>query len=419
MYGQHSHEPGGLFRAHTERGQRVRSIELFFDLVYVFAITQISHHLLEHLSLHGAAQALMLLLAVWWAWIYTSWAANWLDPDRPLIRIMLIGVMLASLGMSVALPEAFGDRGLIFAAAYVAIQVGRTLFMVAVLETAGALHRTFVRMAVWFAASGALWLAGGLAEGSTREMLWLGALIVDYLAPAIGFATPGLGRSRTSDWNIHGGHLAERCQLLVIVALGESILLTGATTARLPLTAPTVTAFVIAFLGSVAMWWIYFSRSAEAGSEIMAGSRDPGRLGRSAYTYYHLPMVAGIIVAAVGDELTIAHPNDTGTLLTTIVILGGPALYLVGQSLFKKSVFGVLPRTRFFALFVLLALVPVGLVTSNVVISAAATLVLWGVVGWEAWAYRDYVHGAEPADSYAPEAVTSSDPEPATSRESI
>ena len=415
----HTHEPGSLFREHSERGQRVRPMELFFDLVYVFAITRISHHLVEHLTLHGAAQALMLLFAIWWAWISTSWVANWLDPDRPLVRAMLIGVMLASLGMAVALPDAFGERGLFFAVCYVAIQVGRSVFMVAVLEPGGPLHRNFLRITVWYAAGGLLWLAGRFAEGLSRELLWLGALLLDTLAPAAGFWTPGLGRSQTADWTIHGGHLAERCQLLVIVALGESILVTGATTARLPLAPPTVIAFIIAFLGSVAMWWIYFSRSAEAGSEIMAGSRDPGRLGRSAYTYYHLPMVAGIIVAAVGDELTIAHPNDTGSLLTSVVNLGGPALYLVGHSLFKQSVFGILPRTRLIALFALAALVPVGLVTSNVVVSAAATLVLWSVAGWEAWAYRDYVHPAESADGYDGPAVTSSDPEPATSREAI
>jgi low temperature requirement protein LtrA len=396
----HSHPRSSLFRPHDEHGQRVTPMELFFDLVYVFAMTQISHVLLEHLSLHGTVQALMLLLAVWWAWVYTSWITNWLDPDRPLVRIMLIGVMLASLGMSVALPDAFGERGLMFALAYVAIQLGRTLFMVAVLETGHALRRNFVRVSVWFVASGALWLAGGLAEGSTREMLWLTALIVDYLAPARGFWTPGLGRSYTGEWTIHGGHLAERCQLLVIVALGESILVTGATTSRLPLSAPIVTAFVIAFLSSVAMWWIYFSRTAEAGIAIIARSRDPGRLGRSAYTYYHLPMVAGIIVAAVGDELTIAHPHDTGSLMTTAVILGGPALYLLGHSLYKRVVFGILPPSRIVALVVLLALIPAGLVLSNLAISVAAMLILWAVAGWEAWAYRALVHTPDPAASH-------------------
>jgi low temperature requirement protein LtrA len=287
-----------------------------------------------------------------------------------------------------------------FALAYVAIQVGRTLFMVAVLETGDALRRNFLRVSVWCVAAGALWLAGGLAEGSTREILWLAALIVDYLAPACGFWTPSLGRSYTADWTIHGGHLAERCQLLVIVALGESILVTGATTSGMPLSAPNVTAFVIAFLSSVAMWWIYFSRTAEAGSAIIARSQDPGRLGRSAYTYYHLPMVAGIIVAAVGDELTIAHPFDTGSLMTTAVILGGPALYLLGHSLYKRVVFGMLPPSRIVALVLLLALIPAGLVLSNLAISTAAMLILWAVAGWEAWAYRAIVHTPDPASSH-------------------
>jgi low temperature requirement protein LtrA len=396
---EHVHEPGSLFRAHSEHEQRVLPIELFFDLVYVFAITQISHVLLEHLSLHGAAQAIMLLLALWWAWVYTTWITNWLHPDRPLVRIMLICVMLASLGMSVALPDAFGERGLMFVLAYVVIQVGRTAFMVAVLKPGDPLHQTFVRIIVWFTAAGVLWVAGGLAHGTTRELLWLGALTLDYLAPACGYWTPGLGRSQTSDWTIHGGHLAERCQLLVIVALGESILLTGATTARLPLTASVLTAFVISFLGSVAMWWIYFSRSAEAGSEVIAHAHDPGRLGRSAYTYFHLPMVAGIIIAAVGDELTIAHPDYIGELGTALVIVSGAALYLIGHTLYKRAVFGIQMPSRIVALVVLLALVPLSLVLSNLAVSAAVTLLLGGLAAWEAWIYRHTDHSPVAAAS--------------------
>jgi low temperature requirement protein LtrA len=389
---EHVHEPGSLFRAHRERDQRVLPIELFFDLVYVFAITQISHVLLEHLSLHGAIQAIMLLLAVWWAWVYTSWVTNWLHPDRPVVRVMLICVMLASLGMSVALPDAFGERGLLFAIAYVVIQVGRSAFMVAVLKSGEPLHQNFVRIVVWSMAAGAFWLAGGFAQGTTRELLWLGALAIDYVSPACGFWTPRLGRSQTSDWTIHGSHLAERCQLLVIVALGESILVTGATTSRLPLTASVLAAFVISFLGSVAMWWIYFSRSAEAGSEVMASASDPGRLGRSAYTYFHLPMVAGIIVAAVGDELTIAHPDYVGEIGTALTIVSGAALYLLGHTLYKWAVFGLRMPSRIVALAALIALVPLSLVLSNLAVSAAVTLLLGGLAAWEAWTYRHVDH---------------------------
>jgi low temperature requirement protein LtrA len=331
-------------------------------------------------------------MATWWAWNYTTWLTNWLDPDSIPVRLMLIGVMLASLGMSVALPDAFGERGLMFAIAYVAIQVGRSAVMLAVLKPGDPLHQTFVRIVVWFVAASVFWLAGGLAHGTTRELLWLGALMIDYLAPACGFWTPGLGRSQTSDWTIHGGHLAERCQLLVIVALGESILVTGATTARLPLTAPVLTAFLISFVGSVAMWWIYFSRSAEAGSEVIAHAHDPGRLGRSAYTYFHLPMVAGIIVAAVGDELTIAHPDYLGEMGTTLIIVSGAALYLIGHTLYKWAVFEMMMPSRIVALVVLLVLIPLGLVLPNLLVSAAVTLLLGGLAAWEAWTYRRLDH---------------------------
>jgi low temperature requirement protein LtrA len=277
------------------------------------------------------------------------------------------------------------------------IQVGRTAFMIAVLKTGDPLHRSFVRIIVWCVAAGAFWLAGGIAHGTTRELFWLGALTIDYLAPACGFWTPRLGRSQTSDWTIHGGHLAERCQLLVIVALGESILVTGATTARLPLTASVAAAFVIAFLGSVAMWWIYFSRSAEAGSEVIAHAHDPGRIGRSAYTYFHLPMVAGIIVAAVGDELTIAHPEYVGELGTTLVIVSGAALYLIGHTFYKWAVFGIRMPSRIVALVVLLALVPLSAAFSNLAVSAAVTLLLGSLAAWEAWTYRHVDHSPEEA----------------------
>src|SRR5918998_2439350 len=212
---------------------RVTPLELFFDLVYVFATTQLSHRLLEHLTYVGALETLFLLFAVWWAWIYTTWIANWFDPERPPVRLMLIAVMLASLVMSVAIPEAFGKRGLMFALAYVAIQVGRTAFVFVTLNRSlGPSHplsRTFQRILAWFLMPAVLWIIGGLLEGEARYALWLLALAVDYSGPVVGYYIPALGRSRTEEWTIEGGHFAERCQLFVIIALGESILVTGTT----------------------------------------------------------------------------------------------------------------------------------------------------------------------------------------------
>jgi low temperature requirement protein LtrA len=371
------------------RSQRVTSFELFFDLVYVFAVTQLSHLLLDHLNLRGALQTVVLLLAVWWAWVYNAWFTNWFDPDRRAVRLVLVGVMLCGLIMSVALPEAFGDRGLAFAGAFVAMQVGRTAFVVAALGAEPALRRNFQRILAWLAAGSMLWLAGGLADGTARYGWWLAAVALDYTAPACGYWTPGLGRSRTTDWTITGGHMAERCHLFLIIALGESILVTGATAAGLPFAPATVAAFVVAFLGSVAFWWVYFDRGAEAGSEVIAHAADPGRLGRSAYTYLHLPMVAGIIVAAVGDELVIAHPGGHTSAATAAAVLGGPALFLAGHALFKRLVFGRLSPPRLVGIAALAALVPVSLVVPPLALAAAAVLVVAAValsdtVGYQA-----------------------------------
>jgi low temperature requirement protein LtrA len=370
---------GGLRRVGERAVPRVTSMELFFDLVYVLAVTQLSHLLIEHLDPHGAAQAALLLVAVWTAWIYNAWFTNWFDPDRRVVRLVLVAVMLASLLMSATLPEAFGERGLQFAGAYVAMQVGRTAFVIAALREDPGLRRNFQRVLAWLLASGVLWLAGGLAHGGAREALWLGAVAVDVVAPMCGFFTPWLGRSRTSDWTITGAHLAERCQLFVIIALGESLLVTGVSFEELPFSAATLAAFVVAFLGSVALWWVYFDRSAEAASRVIAASADPGRLGRSAYTYCHLPMVAGIIVTAVADELTIAHPGGHADAAAIATVLGGPALFLAGHALFKLAVFGVPSVSRLVAIVVLALLAPVGVVVSPLALATAATVVVAAV----------------------------------------
>jgi low temperature requirement protein LtrA len=343
-------DQGGPLRARDGGEQPVTPLELFFDLVYVFAVTQLSHRLLEHLSVRGALETLMLLLVVWGVWVYTAWFTNWFDPDSLAVRLVLVAVMLASLVMSVAIPEAFGKRGLMFALAYVAIQVGRTAFtFIALRKSLGGSHplsRTFQRILTWFVGAGVLWIIGGLLDAEARYAVWLLALAVDYSGPVVGYYIPGLGRSRTQEWTIEGGHFAERCQLFVIIALGESILVTGTTFGQIEASTATVSAFVVAFLGSVALWWIYFARSAEAAREVISSSEDPGRLGRSAYTYFHLPMIAGIIAVAAADELTVAHPGDRGTASSVALTLGGTALFLVGHAFFKRAVFDTNARAQ-------------------------------------------------------------------------
>ena len=368
-----------LLRLRVDGQQRVTNMELFFDLVYVFAVTQLTRFLVDNLTWQGALHAVVLLCAVWWAWMYTAWVTNWLHPDVRPVRVVLLGVMLASLVISATLPEAFGGRGLVFAVTYVVMQLGRTVFVLFAVRLDRGLLRNFQRITAWLVLSGAFWLAGGFVAGGARDGLWAAAVVVDFLAPVCGFYVPLLGRSVTGDWTIAGDHLAERCQLFMIIALGESILDTGSTLGTATLTAPTVTAFVLAFLGTVALWWVYFDRSAEDSSRAIAGSTDPGRIGRSAYTYFHLPMVAGIIVTAVADERVIAHPLGHGSAALTATELGGPALFLFGHLLFKRAVFGVLSWPRLVALALLAVLVPLGGVASPLVLGGATVLVVVGV----------------------------------------
>jgi low temperature requirement protein LtrA len=345
-----------MLRAH-ERAERATNIELFFDLVYVFAVTQLSHDLLGIATIHGALQTLLLFGMVWLAWAYTTWVTNWLDPGRlPVVRSLLLVPMVASLVMSVALPRAFGSRGLAVGCAYAGMQIGRSLFAVMALR-GERLRRNFERILVWCVVSGALAVGGGIAHGAARERLWLAAVAVDVVGGLAGFYTPGLGRSKTADWTIEGTHFAERCQAFLLIALGESVVVIGATLAGLQTVGgPQIAAFLAAFAGAAALWWIYFDRSAEEAAEVIAASKDPGRLGRSAYHLLHPVMVAGIIVTAAADEKLLTHPSTRPDSATTLMILGGSALFLAGHAAFKFVVWHVVPATRLVAIVVLVLL---------------------------------------------------------------
>jgi low temperature requirement protein LtrA len=383
---------GDLLRARNEGEQPVTPLELFFDLVFVFAVTQLSHRLLEHPTIGGTLGTLLLMVAVWRAWVDTTWVTNWFNPDRAPVRLLLVALMLLSLLMSVAIPEAFGERGLMFALAYVGIQVGRTAFAVLALERCSSLGRNFQRILAWFAMPAVLWVAGSLLEGEGRYTLWVLAVVLEYTGPVAGFWTPGLGRSTTADWTVEGGHFAERCRLFVILALGESILVTGTTFAEIEPSVANVLAFVVAFLGTVALWWLYFARSDEAARRTFSSSEDPGRVARSAYTYFHLPMIAGIIAVAAADELAVAHPGEYGTLASVALTLGGTMLFLAGHALFKWAVFRVLSWPRVVAIAALIALIPVGFKVSALALSGVSGPVVVGLVAvWDTLAYRGHV----------------------------
>src|SRR5487761_2297539 len=292
-------ERGSLFRPILpKQHSRVTYAELLFDLVFVFAVTQISHTLLGRFTPLGALQTTLLLLAVWGVWVYTSWITNWLNPEQTPVRLLLFSLMLGGLVRSTSIPKAFESRGLWFAIAYAAMQVGKTVFLWASTPPNSLARMNAVRITAWLSVSAVFWIGGGLAQGQSRLALWALALAIEYISPAARFWIPKYGASSMADWYVEGGHMAERCAGFIIIALGESIVVTGATFADLAWTAEIVAAFLSAFIGALAMWWIYFHKGAEAGSELISNSSEPGRLARLAYTYLHLPIVAGIILSA-------------------------------------------------------------------------------------------------------------------------
>ncbi|TCU29692.1 low temperature requirement protein A [Rhizobium laguerreae] len=363
---------------------KVTFLELFFDLVFVFSISQLSHALAAHYTPLGVAEAALMTFAVWWVWIFTAWVTNWLDPDKMPVRGMLVALMMLGLLLSASIPEAFGDKGLLFAGAYVAMQVGRSLFATyAMTRVDRANTLNFIRITTWLAVSGGFWIAGGLLEHEARLTAWAIALAIEYAGPAAGFAVPGLGRSTARDWDVSGAHMAERCALFVIICLGEAILVSGRTFSELPISGLTSLIFATAFIGTVAMWWLYFRFGHGRAAHRIEHDETPGSLARQAFTYGHIPILAGIIVHAVAVEFMFSHPHEAGDLGIAAAVLGGSGLFLIGNLWFKGATSGRMPLSHLAGLVFLILLAFVAPFIEVYLMGILATLVLIVVAAWE------------------------------------
>ncbi len=356
----------------------VTPLELFFDLVYVFAIGELSHHLLEHVDLRTGAETIILALAVVYAWYMTAWGANWLEPDRLPVRALLVGLMFASLLMSVAIGDAFDDRAWLFVTGYLLIQVGRSAFLIVALR-GRAQGEHFVNDLVWELVTGALWVAGAFADGDARLALWGLAVAATYVGVSTLHWLPGRGRRiDLGHTEIAGGHLIERFRLFFIIALGETVLTTGDAFVSEPFELERLGALAIGFTGTVALWWCYFQRAEGIGVEVAEASEDAGAVGLWG-TWTLTLIVLALIGIAVGDELAIAHPGDDAKLEFTILTFGGPALFLLAQLLFQHEALGRASRSRLLALAALAILALATASLTLIVGIAASTAVLVGV----------------------------------------
>lgn len=329
----------------------VGPIELFFDLVYVFAIIQLSHLVLGDLSWRGAAQSTVVFLAVWWAWNYTAWAMNWLNPANLSVRLLNAFLMVASFGMALAVPYAFGTGALVFAGCYVAAQLGRASFMTWAFR-GQQVGQNYKSLLAWSSLASVFWIAGALLPAHWQFWVWLFAAAVDYAAPRVGYRFPIVGGAPMENWDTNAEHLAERNQLVYIIALGESILLMGYTlNSNATYTWATLAVVLMGFWGLYVQWWSYFALHE---SDTMAGAGAGTGALRSAFAYAHALMVAGAIMIAVSIELRLTYDHtDTVLILVTI---GGPVLYIMGNVLFLRSNRGKLAVSRYIAVGALLVL---------------------------------------------------------------
>jgi low temperature requirement protein LtrA len=349
-----------------EVARAVTPLELFFDLVYVFTVSQLSHNLLEHVDARGMAETVVLTLAVMYAWFMTVWTSNWLDGDRRPVQLLLLGLMFASLLMSTSVSGAFGDRAGLFVAGYLAIQLGRTAFAVWAFR-GHRLHAHFVNALAWEVGTAPIWIAGIAADGDARLAIWAAATLIAYGGVIAGHPLPGRKSPFSSDSQIYAEHLLERFRLFFLIALGETVLTLGNAFADQPVQADRLLVLAVAFAGTVALWWCYFHRAEEIGVNAVERAADASRIvGLGNYTL--IVMVIGIIAIAVGDELAIAGPQDPSTLSTAVLVFGGPAIFLLAQLGFMRRATGQVLRPRVIAC---VALIVLGFATAPLSLFAA------------------------------------------------
>jgi low temperature requirement protein LtrA len=376
-------------------GERVTPLELFFDLVFVLAITQCTALMASDPTWSGVAQGLLVLGVLWWTWVGYSWLTSVVDPEEGAVRLAIFAAMAALLIVSLCVPQAFGELALTFAVAYGVVRAGHiALFLLASREDA-ALRRSVNGLAVGTAVGVTLLAVSSEFDGLAQGGIWALALTLDVAAPYFFIDASG--------WKLAAGHFAERHGLIVIVALGESIVAIGVA-AELGLDAGIVTAAVLGVGLTAAMWWVYFDVVALVSGRRLAEA-EPGReqneMARDSYSYLHFPMVAGIVLVALGLKKTLGHVGDPLDTVPAFALLGGIAAYLLGLVAFRYRHVHTVNRRRLTLAIVLLVFVPLAAELPALATLTIATVLLWALIAYETRGYgeaRDRVRHAERAE---------------------
>lgn len=362
--------------------QRVTSLELFFDLVFVFAITQVTGFISGDPTWGRLFEGLAILAALWWAWVSYAWLANTANSDEGVMRVVLLAAMAAMLIASLAVPNAFGRDGVVFGVAYLVVRLLHLGGYEILAREDPELRGLVGRLATTILPAAALLVLAGFLDGTPQALCWILALAVDY---------GGLALRGTEGWHVVPGHFAERHGLIIIVALGESIVSLGVGANGLELDAGVIAGALLGIAAAAALWWAYFDVVAPHAERRLteAPEREQVDLARDSYTYLHLPMLAGIILFAVGVKKTLGHYDDHLHAVPAAALTGGVALYLVALSSFRKRNVGTFNRRRLAAGAALVAFTPLALHVPSLATLAVVALVTAALIAYEALRYAD------------------------------
>ncbi len=371
----------------VEEEYRVTSLELFFDLVFVFALTQVTNLVAEDLTAIGLLRGLAVLMAVWWAWAGYAWLTNSVpieDDDRA--RLVMFGAMSAMLVLALAIPHAFGNDGLLFGFSYLVVTVLFLVLYAVSTRSDPDMNRAVLRLApgVLFAPV-LVAVAGFFDAGPVRAALWVVALAVTFLAPIV---------SGTSGWRVRPTHFAERHGLIVIIALGESLVALGLAASGKELAGPDILAATLGVLLLGCLWWLYFdvvSLAAERRLHEVTG-QERNALARDSYSYIHLVMVVGIVMIALGLKKVLAYGSEPLSVIPAVTLFGGVSMYLIGHVAFRWRNLHTLNVQRLVVAIMLAALIPVGTIVSSYISLAIITAMTAALATYEAVKYSSRRH---------------------------
>jgi low temperature requirement protein LtrA len=359
----------------------VTPLELFFDLVFVFALTQVTVLLADEPTWGGVLRGMLVLAALWWAWSTYAWLTSAMDVDEGGVRLVTLAAMAAMFGVALAVPGAFGDDAMLFGVAYLLVRLLHLVLSAIVTRDDPDRRGALLRFAPTGILGPSLLVVAAFLDEDARVAVWMVALAIDYLGPVV----VGVGRG----WRVAPEHFAERHGLIVLIALGESLIAIGAG-AGFDLDAGVIAAAALGIVVVAALWWLYFDVAAIiARNRLMqATGLDLHWLALHSYSYLHLPLVAGIVLFALGLKTTLGDVGETLATVPAVALCGGAALYLLGHIAFLFRATGYLFRRRTIGALALLALTPVALVVPALAALALVSAVCTLVVAYEVIRYR-------------------------------